>query len=192
MANEQAALFLGKGGEDWARFLKTDAALDFCGWHFKDFDLGNRDFPRAANFDRATFELVDMSGCVFQKGATFRNARFNKRMRMVFTSSTDIIDFSEVDFFDDVEMKLAGGHHRLKFDGAKFHKKLSIWGPEHGNLDFSSVEFHGDVSVTPKAGRISFKDAKFGIDNPISATFKAEFTGYANFDRSFLRCSSFR
>lgn len=182
MANEQAALFLGRGGEDWAKFQRTDAALDFSGWQFKEFDLGHRDFTKVANFDRATFEVVDMSGSAFQKGATFRNAKFNKRTRISFTTSTDVVDFSEAEFFGDVDMKLAGGVHRMKFEGAKFHKKLSIWGPDNGDLDFSSAEFHGDISVGPTTGVISFKKAKFGIDTPTAATFKAKFGGTADFE----------
>jgi hypothetical protein len=185
VANEQAALFLVKGAEDWAKFQKTDAALDFTDWHCKDFNLHQRDFLKAANFDRATFEvLVDMAGTDFQKGATFKNATFNKQVRITPKDTKEPIDFSEAEFLDDVHIKLTDSHHRLKFARAKFRKRLAIvWGPINGDLDFSAAEFHGDVTVGTKAGPISFEEAKFGVENPVIAKFSnAEMMGYANFE----------
>lgn len=186
MANKMAIEALVKGGEGWGRYHEGND-LDFTGEPIP-FNLNGRIFEKLANFDRATFEVVEMSGSHFKEGATFRNARFQKVSWITPSDSHQVLDFSEAEFFDDVHMKVPNTHLRMVFDRAKFHKRLFItFGPNHGDLDFSSAKFYGDVIVRVKTGAISFKGAKFGVDKPVKADFNsAELEGYANFDSAYF------
>ena len=176
MVQQAAIIALRNGGEEWRRFVESGQPLDFSGADLTTCDLDNREFPRSANFDRATFNRVTISSAPIHETITFKNTKFKQlaQIRPHLASPAAKLVFSEAEFFGDVIIDGRPAQNmNLVFDRAKFHGALNIiTGGQHGKIDFTDAKFICDVDVKGDNGELIFTGARFGVEKPITASFR--------------------
>lgn len=163
----------------------------------------------AINFDGTTFdETLDMSGSVFQKGASFAKAKFLSDVR--FTGSTFIgpadfrnadfegySSFTDAQFFNDTSFgnaQFIGDSSFLDcifagdvdFNFAQFSRTASFWNATFNNVSFLEAKFieHASFGYTQFNGNSIFAATNFGSDVVFkSSIFRGNTTfGLSKFD----------
>jgi len=208
MKKEDAIAALVKGGKDWQTLLASKQELDFSGADLRAFNLRSRNFPRTPNFDGCEFNSIELSESTFEKGATFRGAKFHKGTGIgPQVASQGAFDFSGAEFFGDVTVDHQLSGAVFVFSKAKFNGKMRIrTGPATGVFNFQDAKFHGEFRTQGghKFGWLAFAGAQFGVGDSAPSVFRgttfslgadfkgACFHGPADFDNTaFERSASF-